>query len=134
MTRKILTQAVENACRSLGFDFNTGFEYRLASQIERLPAAWLEPPRLEKTVGRREGTKVYSMKLDLLDRCTDHSPAAKEHRWNEFEERASQLTAAIGADDGIRMLTDIEFTPGEFSLTAAGELSMCVTCKVQIPF
>lgn len=134
MTRTLLTRAVERACQLIGFDFNTGFEYRLASQIERLPAAWLEPPRLEKTVGRREGTKFYSMKINLLDRCTVHTPEAKERQWAEFEERASLLLTAIGDDDGIRVLTDIEFTPGEFSLTTAGELSMCVACKVQIPF
>ena len=134
MTRTILVDAVEKACRQCGFDFNTGFEYRLASQIERLPAAWLEPPKLQKTVGRREGTRFYTMKINLLDRCTDHSPAAKEQQWNKFEERASQLLCEIGCNDNIRVLTDIEFTPAEFSLTTGGELSMCITCGVQMPF
>jgi hypothetical protein len=134
MTRTILLSAVENACRQIGFDFNTGFEYRLATQIERLPAAWLEPPKLLRTAGRREGTKYYGVKINLLDRCTDHSPTAKERLWADFEERASRLLTAIGDDDNIRMLTDIEFTPAEFSLTTGGELSMCVTFTVIMPF
>ncbi len=134
MTRTILIAAIERACNLIGFDFSTGFEYRLASQLERLPAAWLEPPKLLKTQGRKEGTKFYSVKINLLDRCTDHSPVAKERLWNNFEERASQMLSAVGNDENIRMLTDIEFTPAEFSLTTGGELSMCITFEVQIPF
>ncbi len=134
MTRELLLAAVEAACRRCGFDFQTGFDYRLASQLERLPAAWLETPRLEKTEGRREGTRFYSVKINLLDRCPSHDAAAKERSWGLLEERASKLLDSLGDDDNVRVITDVEFSPAEFALTTGGELSLAITCTVQMPF
>lgn len=134
MTRKTLVETVGDACRQSGFDFGTGFEYRIASQIESLPAAWLETPVLRKTEGRNEGTKHYSLKINLMDRCDDHSPEAKERRWSELESSASLIISRVGANEDVRLISDIEFTPAEFSLTNGGELSLSITCTVQIPF
>lgn len=61
MTRKILTDAVAEAAEQCGFSFHTGFEYRLASELKRVPAVWLNPPELEKTEGRNEYMNAASV-------------------------------------------------------------------------
>ncbi len=134
MTRKILVEVAEKACRQAGFDFSTGFEYRLSSQVERLPAAWLETPKLKKTEGRNEGVKHYAVKINLLDRCQSHSPQAKEDAWNSLEQRAAQILDSISENEAMRTISDIELTPSEFSLTTGGELSLCITCTALMPF
>lgn len=134
MTRKTLIEAAEKACIAQGFDFGTGFDYRLASQVERLPAAWLETPTLKKVEGRNEGVKHYALKINLLDRCANHSPSVKEQSWNALEQRASDILRSIGTHEAVRQLTDIEFAPAEFSLTTGGELSLSITCTAQMPF
>lgn len=127
MTRQKLLAAVETACKAAGFDFETGFEYRLASQVDRLPAAWLETPQLQKTEGRNEGVKHYSLKINLLTRCTDHTPAAKERDWAALEQSAAEILAGIRAAEGVKAVEDVALAPAEFSLTTGGELSMCVS-------
>jgi hypothetical protein len=134
MTRKLLIEAVEAAARECGFAFRTGFGYRLASEVGQLPAAWLETPHLEKTEGRAEGVKYYSLKINLLDRCAGHSADDREACWGELEERAARLLQLIGGARCVRAVTQAAFTPAEYSLTAGGELSLAMTFGVQMPF
>lgn len=134
MTRKLLIEAVEEACRECGFAFTTGFGYRLASQVGQLPAAWLETPKLEKTEGRAEGVKHYTLKINLLDRCQGHAASEKEACWGMLEEKASRILQLIGEAQCVRAVGVAEFTPAEFSLTAGGELSLTMSFGVQVPF
>lgn len=134
MSRQTLTAAVETACKAAGFDFETGFEYRLASQIDRLPVAWLETPRLQKTVGRNEGIKYYAVKINLLDRPDNQSPTSREELWGTLENKANQIVDALRAHEVVIAIQDATSTPAECSLTAAGELSLCVECVALVSF
>lgn len=134
MSRQTLTTAVESACKAAGFDFETGFEYRLASQIDRLPVAWLETPRLQKTVGRSEGTKYYDVKINLLDRCAGQTPDAREALWDLLESKASQIVDTLRTHEAVIAMQDVALQPGECPLTAAGELSLGVECVALISF
>lgn len=134
MNRKKLIEAIAASCGGCGIRLQTGFAYRMAPELEQMPAAWLEPPRIEKTEGRTEGTKHYAVKMTLVDICPDPSENAKEQAWDRMERLAARILAALGEQECVRVVTDAELEPGEFSLTAEGELSLAVKFRVQVPF
>lgn len=134
MTRKKLTEAVRNAALAVGFDFQTGFDYRIAPEIKKLPTAWLHPPTLKKKEGRNEGFVVYLVKIDLIDDYANADANQKEIKWNALEKNANQICTHIAKDDNIQTLTDVTLSPAELSLTAKGEISLSLSFNVRMPF
>ena len=134
MTRKKLTEAIAGATREYGFAFQTGAAYRIAPELKRLPAAWLHPPRCEKTEGRNEGFVTYSVKLELMEAYEAGRGTAEDERWAGLEEKASAICRRLGQGEGIQVVSGMEFLPAELSLTAQGEQSLGVQFKVRMPF
>lgn len=134
MTRKKLTEAVAATVEECGFTFQTGGEYRIASELRKLPAAWLHPPELTANEGREEGFKTYSVEIELIEQYAGNKPLAKEEQWDGLEARAAQICALVGARAEIQVVSDIALSPAELSLTARGELSLNLKFKVRMPF
>ncbi|MCL2560878.1 MAG: hypothetical protein FWE10_00960 [Rikenellaceae bacterium] len=137
MTREKLTQAVAEAVEASGFAFQTGFGYRIALEIKRLPAAWLHPPTLEKKEGRNEGFIIYGVELDLVEICcTEGGNIAdvKERQWAALEDKAREICRRIGEAECVQVVTDIALKPAEMSLTAKGELSLGVRFRVRMSY
>lgn len=132
--RKKLTEAVAAAVEQCGFAFQTGFEYRIAPELRQLPAAWLHPPHLVRTEGRREGFKTYSVELELIGKYAGNEAAAKEERWGELEAMAARICASVGQCADVQEVSDVVLAPAELSLTARGELSLNIKFKVRMPF
>lgn len=134
MTRKLLISAVAEAAQECGYAFHTGFEYRINAELRELPALWLLPPKLTANDGREEGIRSYKVEFKLMITAEDNSPEKKERLWNMLEQTATGLCRLVEGNDFIRNVYGIECTPGEFSLTTRGELSMSVECSVDMPF
>lgn len=128
MTRKKLITALKEIARQSGFEFHTGFEYRIAHEIRKFPAVWLYPPKLMKIMGRAEGVKYYNVKIALLA-----LPSAQDEM-EKLERTATRMCLMLGADEHVRAITDAEYTPAEFSFTAAGEICISLEMKVQMTF
>lgn len=133
MTRKKLTDAIRAAVESEGFLFHTGFEYRIAPGLTKLPAAWLHTPALEKKEGRMEGYAIYSVEIDLIESCPK-TAADKETNWEALENKASEICRRLRENPEIQEITQIEYAPAEFSVTAKGEISVRLSCKARVPF
>lgn len=134
MTRKKLITAFKEIAQESGFDFHTGFEYRIAHEVRQFPAAWLYPLKLVKTEGRQEGIKYYDAKIVLLALPPSQDELASQNELERLERAASKMCLMLGANECVRTITDTEYTPAEFSLTAAGEVSISLEMKVQMPF
>lgn len=133
MKREKLKEAIAAAAAGFGYAFHTGFEYRIAPELKRLPAVWLHPPQLEKAEGREEGVLHYSVRLDLL-KAQGRTPESREACWGALEADAVGICRRLGVEDAVRAVTNVECTPAEMSLTAKNELSVSVKFKVQMPF
>ena len=134
MTRKLLIEAVEEAAEKCDCSFHTGFEYRIAAQLKKLPAVWMAPPVLTVSRGRREGVKHYAVALKLISSCALNEQAAKERQWAQLEDTAARICLLVGENVDVRCVTGEEYSPAEFSLTASGELSLSVNFNVQMNF
>ncbi len=134
MTRKKLTDAIAAVAERCGFAFQTGFAYRIALGLGRLPAAWLHPPVLTRTQGRREGFKTYSAEMELIEKYGGNEAAAKEEQWDSLEAQAARICSLLGECAEIREVSNIALAPAELSLTAQGELSLNLKFEVTMPF
>ncbi|MDL2319674.1 hypothetical protein LJC45_00885 [Alistipes sp. OttesenSCG-928-B03] len=134
MTRKLLTEAVEKAAAKCGMRFHAGFAYRIASEVKKFPALWLEPAEVVATDGRREGVRVYGLKMMLMAMPEGRKSAAKETAWQALEDAAQSIRLTLAEDDCVRDVAGFVCTPSETSLTAAGEVSLAVAIKVAVPF
>ena len=117
-----------------GFAFQTGFAYRIAPELRQLPAAWLNPPALTGTEGRREGFKTYSVEMELIGKYGDNDAWAKEEQWDELEAQAGRICTLLGECADVQEVKNVELAPAELSLTARGELSLNLKFKVRMPF
>lgn len=131
MARKKLITAIKEIVKESGFEFYTGFEYRIAHEVKLFPAVWLYPPKLVKTEGRQEGIKYYDVKIALLALPTTPSIQDELER---LERVATRMCLMLGANDHVYAVTDVEYKPAEFSLTAAGEVSISLEMKVRMTF
>lgn len=128
MTRKKLIAAFKEIAKESGFEFHTGFGYRISHEIKKFPAAWLYPPKLVKTEGRQEGLKYYDAKIVLL------SLPSPQDDLEKLERAATRMCLMLGANEDVRAVTDAEYTPAECSLTAAGDVGITLAIKVRMPF
>lgn len=128
--RQNIIGAIKNAAEKIGYDFESGFEYRINPTVTRFPAVWMAPPKLTAVRGRTESTALYKVKLYLMDAGAEKSPEQKETTWNSLEIDAVKLFRELQNNGRIVGLDAFECTPGEFSLTNHGELSMEVAFSV----
>lgn len=133
MGRNKLINAIANAVEEGGYQFNSGFEYRMNSEIKNLPAAWLLPPQLVKREGRAEGVDHYAVSMRLIT-IAEKGQSAKNEQWSAMERQAVMITQKLQENDAINMVSDLSCDVSEFALTNRGELSLLVRFKVQMPF
>ncbi len=127
MKREELTEVLCAAASHAGYTFHTGAAHRMNGTIRVYPAAWLEPPVLKSSEGRREGDVTYRVSLHLM---ALPSSADRESLWTGLEEDALSIARAAASNPAVRQVSNISCTPAGQSLTAHGEVSVTLACDV----
>ncbi len=134
MTRDTLTEAIGAIVRQNGYAFLTGPAYRMVAETGELPAAWLQSPKLEKTLGRTEGYRQYAVALSLMQYCQLATMEEKERLWAQMEGDVARICLALAGETDIKEIAGLQYSPAEFSLTNMGEISLTVNLTVKVSF
>lgn len=130
--REKLIKTIKEAAEEAGYNFYTGFEYRLETELKKTPALWLMPPTLVKTEGRYEGVQYYNIAIHLI--LNDKDRGKSEESFMRMEDDITTMILNVLSKDFVRTITDTKYSPGELTLTTRGETSMKISFSVQLHF
>lgn len=140
MRREEVIGALVEAVEREGYRVHRGAIERLNGELEKLPAAWIEPPKLIKVEGRNEGLRSYSLALTFIDdgaavgATAEEGEGAVERAWQKMEQSGESVAQSL------RKLPEIiwvELKRGggaTESLTNWGDCSYRVEYEIGVPF
>jgi len=138
MAREKLIAALRAGALRSGFTPYYGPAYRINSQIDMLPAAWIEPLKLLSKSGRRECRATYRVTIKMMaaegmggfgsaERAGGaefSSGVGREKQWAELEEAFLKIAAGVAAEDFVASVGALKSACAELSLTSKGEISL----------
>jgi len=123
MIRQKLIAAFRRAALSSGYTPYYGPQYRMTSQIDVLPAAWLEPLKLTAKEGRVECVAHYRALVRMIA-PEERTAEGRERQWNGLEQGFLEIARSVAREEFVVSATGAKTTSGEASLTNKGEISL----------
>jgi len=128
MIRQKLIAAFRRAALSCGYTPYYGPQYRMTSQIDLLPALWIEPLKLTDKEGREECVAHYRALVHMLapeNRSHENRSAdQRERQWTALEHGFLEVVRSVAREDFVISATGAKTSCGEASLTNKGEISL----------
>lgn len=123
MIRQKLIAALRRAALSCGYTPYYGPQYRIASQVDVLPAAWIEPLKLTAKKGRSECLAQYRVTVKMIA-PEERSAEGRERQWNALERDFLEIVHSVAREDFVVSADGAKSACGEASLTNKGEISL----------
>ncbi len=133
MRNKLIT-LVKEAARNESYAFFSGFPYKIPQTAMEHPALWLTPPQLSELNGRQRGSTVYKLSAYIVEPDGGRDEQQKEEVWAKMERDAISIARRVADSPAVFGVRKVQCTPGEYTLTSYGELSMNLSMEVEILF
>ncbi len=130
MNLKALKAAFSEAVDRYAYPFYCGNIAALPKEVKTLPAAWLEPPRVQEVEGRRHGRITYQVRLHLLHGVERLGAEQAEEVLQRMEREILEIFSGLSQKTQIIAVERLTVEPRYFGVSGKGDLAITSDARV----
>ncbi len=130
MNLKAIKNAISEAVERYTYPFHCGDIAVLPKEVKSLPAAWLEPPRVQEVDGRQHGRITYQVRLHLLRGVERLAAQQVEVVLQRMEREIIEVFSELSQKTEIIAVERLTVQPRYFGVSGKGDLAITGDARI----